>query len=329
MTGLNPLIATGCCTVKLADDVVVPFEVTTVICPLVAPTGTAVTIWLLADDDTVAAVPLNFTDTGSARLVPEIVTVLLTTPTEGDIPVIVGVVGVTGVVLTVKDEDDVAVPPAVVTVMVPVVAPLGTEVSICVLVADFTEAAVPLNFTVLFAAVVSNPVPLMVTAVLTAPETGVNDVMVGTCSTVKSVDDVAVPFDVVTVIVPVVAPLGTVAVIDVFDASFTVAAVPLKLTVLFAAMSLKFCPEIVTVVFTVPEAGVNPDIAGTAGGVSEPLLLLPPPPLQLASAKLSVSMNVARERNLIKRFICLLRVLIFLNCCFSETGPAERTPLVS
>ena len=71
-------------------------------------------------------------------------------------------------------------------------------------------------------------VPVIVTLVPGVPLVGLNVVMVGAGTlTVKLVEDVAVPPGVVTVIVPVVAPFGTVAVICV--ALFTVneaAAVP-------------------------------------------------------------------------------------------------------
>jgi hypothetical protein len=78
--------------------------------------------------------------------------------------------------VTVKFVALVAVPPAVVTVIFPVVAPDGTVVTICVAVFDVIVAVVPLNFTdvapVRF-------VPVMVTDVPTGPEFGLNDVMVG------------------------------------------------------------------------------------------------------------------------------------------------------
>ena len=75
-------------------------------------------------------------------------------------------------VVTVKVPVDVAVPPAVVTVTVPVVAPVGTVAVIVVAVELVTVAWVPLNVTVLFAGVVSKLVPVIVTTVPTAPELG-------------------------------------------------------------------------------------------------------------------------------------------------------------
>jgi len=82
--------------------------------------------------------------------------------------------------------------------------------------------------------------------------------------TVKLVRLVPVPAGVVTAIGPVVAPLGTVAVICV--AAFTVkvvAATPPKVT---AVAPVKFAPRIVTVVPTPPLGGENEEITGAGGG---------------------------------------------------------------
>jgi hypothetical protein len=80
--------------------------------------------------------------------------------------------------------------------------------------------------------------------------------------TLKSVVLVAVPPGVVTVILPSVAPVGTVAVIwvDEFTVN-TVAATPLNLT---AVAPVKFVPAITTEVPTGPEVGVKLVIVGTA-----------------------------------------------------------------
>lgn len=91
----------------------------------------------------------------------------------------VGAEGIPPPVLTVKLLVEVAVPPAVVTVIVPVVAPVGTVAIICVAVELVTVACVPLNLTVLLAAVVEKFVPVMVTAVPIAPLVGEKLVIVG------------------------------------------------------------------------------------------------------------------------------------------------------
>lgn len=116
--------------------------------------------------------------------------------------------GATVAVVTVNDVDDVAVPPSVVTVIVPVVAPLGTDVVMCASSATVNAAVVPLNLTELAPV---NPVPVIVTSVATGPLGGVNPAMVGVGDgfTVKDVVDVPVPLGPVTEMVPVAAPLGT------------------------------------------------------------------------------------------------------------------------
>ena len=73
----------------------------------------------------------------------------------------------------------VPVRPLTVTVMVPVVAPAGTEVEMLVAVLPVTAAVVPLNFTVLLAGVVSKLVPVRVTGVVTGPLVGLKLLIVG------------------------------------------------------------------------------------------------------------------------------------------------------
>ena len=81
----------------------------------------------------------------------------------------------------------------------------------------------PLNFT---EETPVKPVPLMVTFTLIGPAVGVKLVIVG--STMKFVALVAVPPGVVTAILPVVTPEGTVAVILVEELRVKVAATPLN-----------------------------------------------------------------------------------------------------
>ncbi len=158
----------------------------------------------------------------------------------------------------------VAVPPGVVTVILPVVAAVGTVAVI--VVAELTKndvAARLLNFT----EVVVKPVPLkfvpvIVTDVPTGPNAGVNEVIVGIPATPKSVALVAVLTVFVTVILPEVAPVGTVAVIDVAEFNVKVVAeTPLNLT---EVVQPKFVPVIVTLVPTGPLGGVNDVIVGAA-----------------------------------------------------------------
>src|SRR5437867_234904 len=177
---------------------------------------------------------------------------------------------------TVKLAELVAVPPAVVTLILPDTAPAGTVAVI--LVAELTEkvvAATPPNFTEVAPV---KAVPLMVTTVPTGPLVGVNEVIVGAVVTVKSEALVAVPPGVVTVIFPVTAPLGTVAVTRV-PAPFTenvVAATPPNFT---EVAPPKFVPLIVTEVPTGPLVGVKDVIVGVAEVVtvkSDALVAVPP-----------------------------------------------------
>jgi hypothetical protein len=150
----------------------------------------------------------------------------------------------------------------------PVVAPVGTVAVICV--AEFTVklvAVVVLNFTeVVVKPVPMKFVPVIWTDVPTGPKAGVNEVMVGAPTTVKSFVLVAVPTVFVTLILPVVAPVGTVAVIDV--AEFTVNEVALVVLNLTTVVPQNFVPVIVTLVPMAPAVGVNEVMVGVAGAVS-------------------------------------------------------------
>lgn len=161
------------------------------------------------------------------KLVPVIITVVLIGPEAGVKEVMVGNAGAT---VTVKLVVLVAVFPLTVTVIVPVVAPVGTEVVMEVAVLAVTTAVVPLNATELLTGVVLKLVPVMVTVVPTEPETGANDVMVGsrTAPIVKSVVLVTLRQFVDTDIFPVVVPDGTVTVMLVAALAVMVAVLLLK-----------------------------------------------------------------------------------------------------
>ena len=77
--------------------------------------------------------------------------------------------------------------------------------------------------------------------------------------TVKSVELAPVPAEVVTLIGPVVAPLGTVAVICVLEFTVNDALVPLNATLV---APVKFEPLIVTCVPTGPLVGLNEETTG-------------------------------------------------------------------
>jgi len=91
---------------------------------------------------------------------------------------------------------------------------------------------------VLFEAVALKWVPVMVTEIPTGPIVGSKLVIVGGTVTVKELLLVAVEPPTVTVILPVLAPLGTVTTSWVVVAVETVATVPLNLTVLLVFVVL-------------------------------------------------------------------------------------------
>ena len=242
---------------KLAELVTVPPAVVTLILPDTAPAGTVAVI-LVAEltEKVVAATPPNFTEVAPVKAVPLIVTTVPTGPLVGVNEVI------DGAVVTVKADALVAVPPGVVTVIFPVTAPLGT-LAVTRVPAPFTEnvvAATPPNFTE-----VAPPkfVPLIVTEVPTGPLVGVKDEIVGVGApvTVKSVVLVAVAPPLVTLIFPVVAPVGTVAVswVPVVFQENVMALVPLNFTELVPTNPE---PWMVTTVPTGPLDGENDVIVG-------------------------------------------------------------------
>jgi hypothetical protein len=173
--------------------------------------------------------------------------------------------------LTVKSVGLVAVPPGVVTVILPVVAPVGTVAVICV--AEFTVnvvALVVLNFTELVVKLAPPTVPLkfvpvILTDVPIGPKAGVNEVIVGAgaVATVKLVALVFCPAAVYTWIGPVVAPAGTTAVTEVALVVVGVTRLEvLKRTWVGAVVNV---PLIVTVEPTKPVAGEK---VGTPGQVA-------------------------------------------------------------
>jgi hypothetical protein len=167
--------------------------------------------------------------------------------------------------LTVKFAVLVPVPLGVVTLILPVVAPVGTVAVICV--AEFTVnvvALVVLNFTELVVKVGAVPlkfVPVIVTDLPTGPNSGVNEVIVGAL-TVKFVALVRCPATVYTWIGPVVAPAGTTAVTEV--ALVVVGVTRLEVLKRTWVGDVVKVPLIVTVEPTKPLAGEK---VGTPGQV--------------------------------------------------------------
>src|SRR5438552_16454597 len=209
----------GLMTVKLLPLLAVPPAVVTLIGPLVAADGTVAVIVVAEFTVKLALVPLNRTAVAPVKLVPLIVTVVPTRPLVGVKLVIVGGW------MTVKLLALLAVPPAVVTLIGPLEAPAGTVAVIAVAELTVKLALVPLNRTALAPVKL---VPLMVTLVPTGPLVGVKLEIVGGFTTVKLPALLAVPAEVVTLIGPVVAPVGTVAVIVVAEFTVKLALVPLN-----------------------------------------------------------------------------------------------------
>ena len=116
--------------------------------------------------------------------------------------------------ITVKLLALVAVPPGVVTLIGPGVAPDGTVAWIVVGELTVYVALTPLNVTDVAPVKL---VPLIWTLVPTGPLAGLKFVIVGGLSTVKLLELIAVPPGVVTRSGPVAAPEGTLAWISVAD----------------------------------------------------------------------------------------------------------------
>src|SRR2546425_941796 len=105
----------------------------------------------------------------------------------------------------------------------------------------------------------------MVTKNPTVAVTADRLLMIGGGNTVNETPLLACPFTVTTTL-PVVAPLGTGATIEVALQLVGVALVPLKVTVLEPCVAPKFAPEIATEVPTTPEVDERLVIEG--GGIT-------------------------------------------------------------
>jgi hypothetical protein len=163
--------------------------------------------------------------------------------------------------------------PFTVTTMFPLVAAAGTGTLIDEPLQLFGVAGVPLKVTVLVPWVAPKAVPVIVTTVPAAPDTGESLVITGAAVTVNDLELLAVP-PTVTRTGPVVAPVGTgtemLAVLQLVG----VAAVPLKVTVLLPCIEPKLVPEMVTGAVTAPEVGDRLVIVGAATK-GTPLLGIP------------------------------------------------------
>src|SRR6202034_2087246 len=170
---------------------------------------------------------------------PVIVTEAPTAPVVGDKLVMLGPA-------TTEKLTPLLALPATVTTTLPVVAPVGTVATIDVaLQLPMVVAVVPLNATVLVPCVEPKFVPVIVTDAPTAPDVGDTLVMLGAATTVNDDPLLAILLTVTTTL-PVVAPVGTVATIEVaLQLPIVVAVVPLNATVLVPCVEPKFVPVIV------------------------------------------------------------------------------------
>jgi hypothetical protein len=213
---------------------------------------------------------------------------------EEEIAVAVKPVGTVGGVVsawTVKPTPLLAVPPTVTTTF-PVVAPAGTGAIMLVELQEVAVVVVPLNLRVLDPCMAPKFAPAIVTDVPINPDVGFRLVMLGAgTGTVKPTPLLATP-PTVTTTLPVVAPLGTVAVMLAALQLVAVAAVPLKVTVLVPCAAPKFVPAIATEVPTGPDVGFKLAILGT---VDVALLTLTATPALVAlfpAASLAVAVRI-------------------------------------
>jgi hypothetical protein len=261
--------------------------------PVVALFGTVTPTDVLLQLVTAAAAPLKRT-TLLPWLVPKfwplMVIAVPAAPLAGESDVILG----PGV--TVKVTPLLVVPPATI-VAGPVVAPAGTGTTMLESLQLVGVAAVPLNFTTLVPCGMPKPEPAIVTAVLTVPEVGVSDEMLGGGITGKLTEFEAPPC--VTITGPVVAVAGTAITICVLLQLVGLPAMPLKVTV--PATDPKFVPLMATEAPARAALGEMLLILG-AGIVNDVLLLAIPmlvvttkPPVVASAGTLALMLVLLHE----------------------------------
>ena len=168
---------------------------------------------------------------------------------------------IAGAAVTVNVLPLLATPPAAVTTTLAVTAPVGTVATMLVGLQLLIVAANVPNFTPPLPCAGPKFDPLIVTTEPTAPVLGARLEILGAGVTVN-VDPLLACPPTVTTTDPVVAPVGTGAVIDVALQAVGVELTPLKLTVLLPCGVRKFVPAITTEVATAPVLGVRLVIVG-------------------------------------------------------------------
>jgi hypothetical protein len=188
-----------------------------------------------------------------------------TNPKEGAVAVrLVGAVGGVVSTTTAKGAPLLAIPPTVTTTF-PVVAPVGTGTTICVLFQAVGEAGVPLKVTELGPAncVAPKVVPAIVTDVPTEPVLGFKLEMFG--KTVNGTPLLATPPTVTTTLPVVLDAIGTTALMLPVDHELMVAVALLIVRLLEPCEVPKPLPVTVTAVPAAPVEGLTPVIAGDGG----------------------------------------------------------------
>jgi hypothetical protein len=262
LTGVKEVIVGGGINVKPAIDAVPPGVVTLTLPDAPVPTTAVMLVAELTVNEEAVTPPKFTTVTPTKKWVPVIVIGVPVPPLAGVNEFIVG---------GGKNEKPaiVAVPPGVVTLILPD-APVPTTAVI--LVAELIvndEAAIPPKFT---AVVPVKLVPVIVIVIPVAPLDGPNEVIVGGGINVNPVID-TVPPGVVTLTLPD-APVPTTAVILV--AELTVndeAATPPKL---IEVAPVKFVPVIIIDALAAPLVGVNDVIVGGRINVNPAKVAVPP-----------------------------------------------------
>ena len=140
-----------------------------------------------------------------------------------------------GIYCTVKFVVLLAVPPGVVTEILPVTAPTGTLVVICVSELTVNDAVLPENFT---AVACRKLVPVRMTCVPTGPLVGAK--LVNTGKILKLCSEVRFPPGSFTVMTPVVEPAAGLAVMNAPPPKVNVPAPAPKSTLVAVE---KFCPS--------------------------------------------------------------------------------------
>jgi hypothetical protein len=212
-------------------------------------------------------VPLNVTlplPWLEPKFEPDMVTVVPTVPDVGER------LEMLGAATTVKLTPLLATPPAAVTTTLPVVAPDGTTAVMLLALQLEIVAVFPLKATLPLPWLGPKFDPAITTDAPTAPVLGVKLLMLGAAVTVKETPLLVpppLPLTVTTTF-PVVAPLGTVAVMLVELKLVMVADLPLKVTVALDLLEPKLLPAITMDELTAPVFGVRLVIVGAVANAS-------------------------------------------------------------